>query len=560
MKTPLWKLSLLGRFELEHEGSVVGRFGGRLDEQLLAYLALHAPSVVSRSTLAKQIWPQMAEAHARKQVSFNLFQAKKRLSDAGLPDGIEKVRVSLRLRGEVVVDVAVFVELLAQAARTPDVAQQTRLLETAAAMYGSGLLPQMSAPWVTPHRERFEQLYAVATRALGDPEARAGLLASLAPLLPSSAWASAERSIAEFRDEQAYTLDLGKDVEEYVQEAGRGLRAKDRAEWLEGLRSSLPQIQDAVTSATSEGRLSQASALLTPIWRYWQMAAIPADGAARLRRLLEAGYRPVGEDGARFLHALGTLEAYAGDGREAELHLEQAIALWGELARPGEVARSRANLGIASFLQGNFQRALEVFTETLSLARALGEEAFQIALYLDAARAATRCGDGSLAREYIERRARLLARQPVASPFDEAQGLVQSASICLLEGDYKAAQKQAAKAQKIFRKLGDADGLALALLVLGRAAYLNKDLAAARREMEDAVRQARLRGSPLSIGRALGYLAVVVAAQGETEEAAEMTADVKQLLGTMPDTGALSRVLAEIEELKSQGAPEAPPG
>lgn len=560
MENPTLRLCLLGQFELTGPDGLKGRFGSRLDEQLLAAIALAAPGPVPRAQIASMLWPHMDASNARKQVAYYLFHLRRRLKANGASEIVEDERDGLRLSQRVSLDTHVFIDLCDQAQRCQDASQQALLFEAAIAMYGSGLLPQISAAWVIPHQERFARLYGAVVRALAEPGKRSELLRAVVPEIHSTS--SHEVRVAG-ADAVARRGSEGKDEVEalvsFTQQAGSGLSTGERGLWVERLRLKLPQIQDALSAAIAGGRLAEAAALLVPIWRYWQITGSPAAGADHLGPLLRAGYLPVGEPGARFMHALGTLEAYAGRLADAERHLTEATRLWHELERPREGLLSRANLGIAYFLHGDFTRSREVYAECISLARSLGDQALQVRLYLDAVRAAIRCRDVSGARRDLARRQKLLENISPTPPLDTAQNLVYGASISLLEGAYAQAREEAAQAGQIFAELGNSEGLALASQVVGRAAYWEGDLPEARRSMAEAVVQARLTGSTWLIGLSLGYLATVVQALGASEEAAEILGDAELLLKTIPDAGALTRARAEIEELKRQGAHKAPP-
>jgi DNA-binding SARP family transcriptional activator len=101
-----WRLRLLGSFSLERGGERVCCFGSRLGEQLLACLALHAPTAVARRELVSLFWPLIATATALKNLSVTLFAIRKRLQEEGLPaDVIAGARQSLRLDPLLAVDV-----------------------------------------------------------------------------------------------------------------------------------------------------------------------------------------------------------------------------------------------------------------------------------------------------------------------------------------------------------------------------------------------------------------------------------------------------------------------
>ena len=555
-----WRLRLLGSFALERGGERVCGFGVRLDEQLLAYLALQAPTAVARRDLVALFWPRIATATALKNLSVTLFAIRKRLQEEGLPaTAIDGVRQSLRLDPLLAVDTQDYLRALARAARAAHKVDRDRALEEAIALFGAGLLPGVRADWLTAHQETFQQLYRVAVDLLSSPNRRPQLLAELRDALPPVAWQLAGDDIQpatappEHQDDQAA---LDPQLLAFCVEAGAELTGPQAQDCLQRLDSRLPEILAASERALEQGRPDLAAQLIVPLWRYWRLRGIAAAGFAILDAILQAGPRPVGEAGAKLFHATGTLAAYAGRFEEADTLLESAVSEWRDLRDLDGLFKSLANQAINQYLHGDAARALDLFRQSIRLARAMAGDQFMVSLYYDAALAAIRVRDAVAARDYLQRRLQLLQDRPHSERL-LGDTYAHLAAVDLLEDDLAAAQAHVASAQATISSHGLPADKVLLHQLLGRIAYLDGQLPQARQHLEAALSTARASKNAVLIGNSLGFLAVVLEAQGQSGAAAEMLDDATHVFELAADAGAMARFHAELAQLRASAAEQA---
>jgi len=556
-----WRLRLLGSFTLERGGERVCGFGSRLDEQLLAYLALQAPTAVARRELVALFWPHIPTATALKNLSVTLFAIRKRLQEEGLPaDAIDGGRHSLRLDPLLTVDVQDFLRTLARAARAAHKADRDRALEEAIALFGAGLLPDMRCEWLAAHQGTFQQLYRVAVDLLSSPDRRPQLLAELREALPPIAWQLAggepEPAAAPVPPDHQATLD--PQLLAFCVEAGAGLMSPQAQEWTQRLEARLPEIQAASDQALQQGRPDLAAQLIVPLWRYWRIRRIDAAGYVVLHRIIQASPRPTGEAGARLLHATGTLAAYAGRFEEADALLEAAVGEWRELRDFDGVFRSLANQAINQYLHGDAAKALELYRQSIRLARAMAGDQFMVSLYYDAALAALRAHDGEAARDYLQRRLQLLQDRPQSERL-LGDTYAHLAAVDLLEDDLAAARAHVAQARATIDSHGLPADNVLVHQLLGRIAYRGGQLPEAQQHLEAALATARASKQPVLVGTSLGFLAVVLQAQGQSAAAEEMMGDARQVFDLAADAGAMARFQDELTQLRARGAGQAPP-
>lgn len=567
-----WRLRLLGSFSLERGGERVCGFGARLDEQLLAYLALQAPTAVARRDLVVLFWPRIATATALKNLSVTLFAIRKRLQEEGLPaDVIDSARQSLRLDPLLAVDLQHFLRALARAARATHKADRGHALEEAIALYGAGLLPDMRAGWLTQHQERFQQLYRIAVDLLSSPDRRPQLLAQLRDTLPPIAWQLAGGEPEQLSDAAASSdappeapppapsnphATLDPQLLTFCVEAGAGLVGPQAQEWTQRLEARLPEIRAASDQALAQGRPDLAAQLIVPLWRYWRIRRTDAAGYAILHPILQAGPRPTGEAGARLLHATGTLAAYAGRFEEADTLLEAAVGEWRELRDFDGLFKSLANQAINQYLHGDAARALELYRQSIRLARAMAGDQFMVSLYYDAALAALRSHEAAAARDYLQRRLQLLQDRPQSERL-LGDTYAHLAAIDLLEDDLSAARAHVAEARATLDSHGLPTDKVLVHQLLGRIAYRSDQLPEAQRHFETALATARDSKQPVLVGTSLGFLAVVLQAQGQSAAAEEMMGDARQVFDLAADAGAMARFQAELAQLRDSAAAQA---
>lgn len=564
-----WQLRLFGTFELQRDGAPIDVFGARRDEQVLAYLAVKAPTPLSRDAIASDLWPEVDSATARKNLSFNLFALKKRLADHGLDDPVEEQRKNLRISSSLGVDAMSFGEYLAGAAVTSSAAERVILLEQAASMYGGGLLPGLDFPWLTPHRMRFESLFRDTMSLLAEATYSDTAMRGLIQHIPPTAWQTAPHrrqhseagvpSPVELQLPPPGMIDLAE-VAAFAREAEAGMQAPEgRGAWVNQVAQRQPEVEAALRRALETENFEAAFGIAVPLWRYWYLRSSPEVGQRWLELLLDAPYTPPVEVRARALHASGTLANYAGRRHIARSSLEQAVSIWRQLDNAAELLRSLTNLAITLYGLDNLDVAREVYAQCIALAEGLGKSSDLVVILGNAALCEIQRGDAEAARGLLERRLLLLGGEDAKPGAALATTLAQLAAVELLEGNLDAAETRAGEASGLFTAAGDDRGRALGDRLLGRVAYNRGDMRRAQELMEESVKVARASNSLWELGSSLGYLAVVLEADGQEQAAASTMWHAVTVLRATGDRGAIQRFKTEIEVIKKGRGGNAPP-
>jgi DNA-binding SARP family transcriptional activator/predicted ATPase len=202
------RVDLLGGFRLLVAGRAPDRLPSSRQQQLLAYLVLHARrGPIPRQRVSGALWPDSTDDQALTNLRRELHHLREgwpavdALIDAG------SRALAWRGDGEGVVDLIAF-EAAAERGTNGD----TGALQSAAALYHGDLMPDCSGEWIDPDRDRLRQrahdvlsrLVAVleGDRAYGDAIERAQQLLRIDPL-DEQAWCALMRCHARRGDRAA---------------------------------------------------------------------------------------------------------------------------------------------------------------------------------------------------------------------------------------------------------------------------------------------------------------------------------------------------------------------
>ena len=169
---------------------------------------------------------------------------------------------------------------------------------------------------------------------------------------------------------------------------------------------------------------------------------------------------------AKIFTALGLCQGNMGDYTKATQSLEQARQLAATVNEPLTVAESVSNLGILYLDRGDYPKALELLKQALdveekaSLRRNQGVEHNNLGLVYKA------MGSHEVALHQIEES--LAIAREVKNVRDEAIAMVNRALLHRIGGRYKEARADYAEAVKLFEQCGFQEGIAGALLGIGR--------------------------------------------------------------------------------------------
>jgi len=151
-------LQLLGDFCLTYAGKPITTLDTPRLRTLVAYLALHRHAPQERHRLAFLFWPDSSEAQALTNLRKHLLHLKSALPALDQMVVIKRQTVQWLPQIPVMLDVAEFQALLAQAEQgAPELALP--LLRQAVELYRGELLPTCYDDWLLPLREALQAQY-----------------------------------------------------------------------------------------------------------------------------------------------------------------------------------------------------------------------------------------------------------------------------------------------------------------------------------------------------------------------------------------------------------------
>ena len=178
------QIRLLGSFQVTVDGEAVTQFGSDSARALLAYLALHPGTPLRRDALAGLLWPEYADAEARRNLRVALSRLRTAIGDQATGDPLLQVsRQEIQFSQDAahLVDAGAMREALATTRahaheRLEECAECAALLLKATALYRGELLAGFDADWIQLRRLKLRREYVELLRAIGDLSVRLGHL------------------------------------------------------------------------------------------------------------------------------------------------------------------------------------------------------------------------------------------------------------------------------------------------------------------------------------------------------------------------------------------------
>jgi DNA-binding SARP family transcriptional activator/Tfp pilus assembly protein PilF len=241
-----------------------------------------------------------------------------------------------------------------------------------------------------------------------------------------------------------------------------GAAAAARA-WLDAERAILV----AVAAYTAgHGWPEHTTRLAATLFRYLDRGGHHADALTVHTHALHAA-RQTGDRGAQAntLISLGQVFWLQGRYRQATHHLQQALALYGELGDQLGQARTLANLGLVEWHQGRYQQAAQHRRHALAIYRGLGDQLGQGRTLNNLGMGELRQGRYQQAAGHHQQALRLF--REIGDRDGEACALDNLGVVDLRRGRYQQAAGHHRQALLLFREIGYRDGEAEALDHLG---------------------------------------------------------------------------------------------
>ncbi|MCA1707406.1 MAG: tetratricopeptide repeat protein, partial [Actinobacteria bacterium] len=146
----------------------------------------------------------------------------------------------------------------------------------------------------------------------------------------------------------------------------------DQARWLDRFEREHDNVRGALRRAVDERDADDGLQLAAALWRFWYQRGYLREGRAWLQELI--GLQPDGSSAARAkaYEALGGLAYWLSDAVTAQASYESAVQLYRELGDREAEAGALYNLAFVPVMRRDLDAAVEVFEESLALAREQG--------------------------------------------------------------------------------------------------------------------------------------------------------------------------------------------
>ncbi|MGI8551126.1 MAG: ATP-binding protein [Dehalococcoidia bacterium] len=295
--------------------------------------------------------------------------------------------------------------------------------------------------------------------------------------------------------------------------AGPKLGSAEQGIWLRRLEQEHDNLRAAFNELQAQGPLEEVARLALALSRFWEVRGHWSEGRRRLELLLSNDHRRATALRARLLRAAAILAREQTDNPAADRYAEESLTIERRHGDPRGVAASLLALGIGARNQGDPSRAQTLFEEGLTLAQELGDSDLTV-------RSLHYLGSMATGRRDFTGAARLLGESLATARQVGDQGQI-AASLQLLgllamnRGQTVDAGRLHEESLTMARELGDKGLIAASINNLGRLAALRRDFAAARSMYEESLAIARALGTKNGIATELGLLGDIARQQGD---------------------------------------------
>jgi tetratricopeptide (TPR) repeat protein len=232
------------------------------------------------------------------------------------------------------------------------------------------------------------------------------------------------------------------------------LDGPDQRVWVERLEAEHDNLRTALSWAL-EQKMSELSLRLGgALWRFWVRSGHWSEGRRWLEEALATNSSVVPSVRANGLHGLGALAMMQDDYEQAVALYKESLTLYRDVGDAGGIATCLADLGEVASYQGDLHQAVDLLEEALARFRRLGNKT-KIAYTL-----------GNLA------------------------------VMAIYEGNYRRASARIEESLELFREVGDIRGIAVGLSSLGWIALTEGNHERVTRLFKEAIARYREAGIP----------------------------------------------------------------
>jgi predicted ATPase/DNA-binding CsgD family transcriptional regulator len=330
-------------------------------------------------------------------------------------------------------------------------------------------------------------------------------------------------------------LEEGDEVEEarrrhaefflgLAEETETQMRGPEQAAWLDRLEAEHDNLRGALSWALERGEPELGLHLVEAFWWFWESRMYFVEGRWWLEQALAKGSRASAAR-AKALDGVGWMAFNVGDVERAVAAAEEGLKLRGQAElEPSTTASLLRILALKAHMRGDYERATELFRESLDLGRETEDKLTVVWSVISLGCLASDQGDHERATQLYEEGLALCLESGYTIPLPDF--LSSLGYEFILQGEQERATTLIEEATTLVRRQGQRARLGGPvkgpLEKLGWAALLLGDQERAKGWHEEHLRLSQELGNKLIAAESLEGLACAVGTKGEAERAAKL--------------------------------------
>ncbi len=250
--------------------------------------------------------------------------------------------------------------------------------------------------------------------------------------------------------------------------AWTGFWTTEMPDWLELLEREHDNLRTALDHAAGAGDRIQGLRIAAAMWPYWDVGGQYREGERRLAELLELAPSAPSAERGRALNAHGWLVALQGDFPRAMELMEEGVPQVRAHGTESQIGWSLAEQGNVAFSMGRVEQTEALFSESLAIARRLGDTFLTGLGLFGLAYEAFLRGDLAAMKQRLQDSLDLT--RLVVQPWGIAWAQFSVGIVSIMEGDTQAAVAPITESLNLRWSIHDTRGLAESIQLLANLA------------------------------------------------------------------------------------------
>jgi tetratricopeptide (TPR) repeat protein len=316
---------------------------------------------------------------------------------------------------------------------------------------------------------------------------------------------------------------------EFAREAEQAIGTNQQQLWASRIKDEHNNLQAAFNWMLEQGEAEMALELTGSLWRFWQLRSVLSEGLCWIERALAQGTSIKSIARVKTLWGAGWLADCQANFDHALALFKEGLSLAKELGSKRFVALLSLGIGTIQCCQNNLDKAESLFEESLNVFREIHDQE-QIAWSLD------HLGRLALAKSNYQRAQSLFEESlgifhDLGNQWGIALSMDRLGHSVWMQGEYEHANHLFEKALHLFQKLGNSEHTAWTLYKLASTFLAQGHTSQAKYMLKESLTMYTQTEDTPGILTALEGFAALAVTQGDYVSATQLCGAIQSLLG-----------------------------